>query len=181
MTTEPKIPDGWRRVSFAGDVNEAGDCSLCGQEYADCLCPGPTQDGYVYAEFDGVLCARPAGVDATDGLPITEEVPGSSIQKSCEGAWHQPGWADKPIQWDPTTWPRPDFIIGQGSSTPFGPDNWMTNTIRAQETALVVLRKELAVQADANRRKKARIKRLVRVLRSMRRVLRCNNIHWVEI
>jgi DNA (cytosine-5)-methyltransferase 1 len=57
---------GWRRVSFAsechgGDDDEPGnECAVCGLDYCDdCQCPGPTQDGYEYAEFDGILYARP--------------------------------------------------------------------------------------------------------------------------
>jgi len=58
---------GWRRVSFATDclgydeeTGELGDtCSICKLEYAEeCVCPGPTQDGYEYEEFHGVLMAR---------------------------------------------------------------------------------------------------------------------------
>ena len=61
------IPEGWKRVSFAADClgydEESGElgeeCSLCGLTYAeDCECPGPTQDGYEYEEFDGVLYAK---------------------------------------------------------------------------------------------------------------------------
>jgi len=54
----------WRRVSFAadcigGDKNEPGDiCSICGEDYCDFDCPGPTQDGYEYREVNGVLYAR---------------------------------------------------------------------------------------------------------------------------
>jgi DNA (cytosine-5)-methyltransferase 1 len=59
----------WRRVSFAADCEgydeesgEPGDeCSICGLNYGDdCQRPGPTQDGYEYAEFDGVLYGRAA-------------------------------------------------------------------------------------------------------------------------
>lgn len=55
---------GWIRVSFAadcggGDENELGDeCSICGLDYTDCGCPGPTQDGYEYEERNGVLFGR---------------------------------------------------------------------------------------------------------------------------
>jgi len=54
----------WRQVSFASDClggneTEFGDiCSVCGDEYAECDCPGPTQDGYEYKEIRGVLFAR---------------------------------------------------------------------------------------------------------------------------
>lgn len=64
----------WKRVSFAADcegydeeTGELGDiCSVCGGEYAECDCPGPTQDGYEYAEIDGELYARPDGFWHTD-------------------------------------------------------------------------------------------------------------------
>ena len=56
---------GWKRVVFAGDCRP---CDLCGEplcekcavHYADCACPGPTQDDkYEYSEIDGLLWARP--------------------------------------------------------------------------------------------------------------------------
>lgn len=58
---------GWREVSFAADCDgydeetgELGDiCSICGLDYCEeCACPGPTQEGYEYEEFHGVLMAR---------------------------------------------------------------------------------------------------------------------------
>jgi len=59
----------WKKVSFAADciqspewdgTDEPGDiCSLCGLDYCEeCECPGPTQDGMEYEEFNGVLMAR---------------------------------------------------------------------------------------------------------------------------
>lgn len=56
---------GWKQVSFAGeclggDDDECGDiCSVCGEDYSECDCPGPTQDGMEYQEFNGILYARP--------------------------------------------------------------------------------------------------------------------------
>lgn len=51
--------DGWKRVVFSGDTDEDGNCPVCGIDYADCGCPGPTQDDeYKYYERDGVLYAR---------------------------------------------------------------------------------------------------------------------------
>ena len=55
----------WRRVVFADECpacpccGEAW-CAECGQHYADCLCPGPTQDDeYDYeVRADGHLYAR---------------------------------------------------------------------------------------------------------------------------
>ena len=57
--------DDWRRVSFAADCGideESGEieasCSICGHDYAECPCPGPTQDGHEYATINGELRAR---------------------------------------------------------------------------------------------------------------------------
>ena len=58
----------WRRVSFAGNCeggseDELGDtCSVCGGEYVECECPGPTQEGYEYEEIGGELYARLSSV-----------------------------------------------------------------------------------------------------------------------
>lgn len=63
------IPEGWRKVSFAGDCiqssewegsDEPGDiCSICGLDYCEeCNCPGPTQDGFEYQVFGDELYAR---------------------------------------------------------------------------------------------------------------------------
>jgi len=45
----------WKKVSFASDINEDEEC---GEDYTDCPCPGPTQDGIEYKEIDGVLYGR---------------------------------------------------------------------------------------------------------------------------
>ena len=57
--------DSWKKVSYAADCikldpsdDEGEECSLCGDFYPDCPCPGPTQEGYEYAEIDGELYAR---------------------------------------------------------------------------------------------------------------------------
>ena len=53
--------DEWQRVSFSadclgGDEDELGyECSICGQDYSECGCPGPTQDGYEYKEINGEI------------------------------------------------------------------------------------------------------------------------------
>lgn len=67
MKPNIKPPLGWKKVSFAADClrkdpsDEIGEvCSLCGGEYVVCPCPGPTQDGFEYQEFDGELFARKA-------------------------------------------------------------------------------------------------------------------------
>ncbi len=58
---KPKKGDGWKLVVFSADCDEDGNCPVCDIDFADCECPGPTQDGYEYEEHDGVLFARPDG------------------------------------------------------------------------------------------------------------------------
>ena len=54
----------WTRVIFASDClacEECGEpiCLNCEDHYADCDCPGPSQeDEFKYMEKDGVLYAR---------------------------------------------------------------------------------------------------------------------------
>ncbi len=51
--------DGWKPVVFASDCDQdSGDCPNCGIDYAECECPGPTEDGVEYKEVDGVLYGR---------------------------------------------------------------------------------------------------------------------------
>jgi hypothetical protein len=50
---------GWIEVVFACECDEDGNCPKCGIDYADCGCPGPSQDEeYDYEERDGKLFAR---------------------------------------------------------------------------------------------------------------------------
>jgi hypothetical protein len=51
---------GWEEVSFASDcIGDDGDiCSLCGGEYTECDCPGPTQDGYRYIVLWDMVYAK---------------------------------------------------------------------------------------------------------------------------
>lgn len=48
----------WKRVIFSADCNEDGDCPVCGIDYAECDCPGPTEDDVEYEERAGVLWGR---------------------------------------------------------------------------------------------------------------------------
>ena len=59
----------WKVVSFAADckqlpeweeTDELGDlCSICGLHYCEeCECPGPTEDGMSYREFNGILYGK---------------------------------------------------------------------------------------------------------------------------
>jgi hypothetical protein len=44
---------------FSADCDTDGNCPACGTDYAECACPGPTQDDlYEYREVDGVMFAR---------------------------------------------------------------------------------------------------------------------------
>jgi hypothetical protein len=76
-------PRGWKQVSFAGEClnfdgesDELGDeCSICGMDYSECECPGPTHDEVTeYKTIDGVLFAtfenpprRPIWANQTEG------------------------------------------------------------------------------------------------------------------
>lgn len=57
MTTKPEDHD-WKEVSFASDVDADDNCSICGQPYDECPCPGPTMDDYEYEVFNGTLYGR---------------------------------------------------------------------------------------------------------------------------
>lgn len=62
MTTEfSSNRPPWKKVVFSSDCDEDGNCPLCQIDYADCGCPGPTQeDEYDYWEdADGTLWATP--------------------------------------------------------------------------------------------------------------------------
>jgi len=55
----------WKKVVFAADCGIDPEteelfeiCPQCGGLYADCECPGPTQDGMEYKEIEGVLYGR---------------------------------------------------------------------------------------------------------------------------
>jgi hypothetical protein len=56
---------GWMPVIFSAECDEWGNCPRCGIDYAECPCPGPTQDDeYEYRIFSKNLWARrlsPAG------------------------------------------------------------------------------------------------------------------------
>lgn len=49
---------GWTEVVFSADCDADGNCPKCKADFAECPCPGPTQDGYQYREVSGVLWAR---------------------------------------------------------------------------------------------------------------------------
>jgi hypothetical protein len=49
----------WVTVSFSSGCDEDGNCGICGVDYAECECPGPTMEDYEY-KFDegGLMWAR---------------------------------------------------------------------------------------------------------------------------
>lgn len=47
--------DRWQEVVFAADCNEDGDCPACGDDFGECACVGPTEEGVVYDDRGGVL------------------------------------------------------------------------------------------------------------------------------
>jgi DNA (cytosine-5)-methyltransferase 1 len=49
---------GWKRVVYSADCDEEGNCPLCGYDYADCGCPGPSMDECQYTEQGGEIFAR---------------------------------------------------------------------------------------------------------------------------
>jgi hypothetical protein len=50
----------WKKVVFASECDEDGNCPTCGIDYAECGCPGPTMDDHEYREDkNGILRARP--------------------------------------------------------------------------------------------------------------------------
>ena len=53
----------WRKVVFAADCDEDSNCPVCVLDYAECDCPGPTQDGMEYEErADGLYARESEGV-----------------------------------------------------------------------------------------------------------------------
>lgn len=61
----------WQLVVCAADCAPCFDCDepvcpVCSEHYADCECPGPTQDDEYEYRFDsaGVLWARPRSDEA---------------------------------------------------------------------------------------------------------------------
>ena len=49
----------WKKVVFSADCDDDGNCPQCGIDYADCDCPGPTQDDiYEYKEVRGIMYAK---------------------------------------------------------------------------------------------------------------------------
>jgi len=65
---ETKPGPGWVKVVEAGDCiyhawdidHECPTCPQCGQDYAECSCPGPHQDDiFDYKEINGDLYAKP--------------------------------------------------------------------------------------------------------------------------
>lgn len=52
------LEEGWQLVIFAAECDEDGNCPKCRTDFADCGCPGPTQDGWEYLKHGHFLYAR---------------------------------------------------------------------------------------------------------------------------
>ena len=50
--------NSWTRVTFAHECDDQGASPHCLVAYADCPCPGPTEDGMEYCWIDGIKHAR---------------------------------------------------------------------------------------------------------------------------
>jgi hypothetical protein len=61
VTRKAKGPGpGWVRVVHSAECDMLGNCPVCGIDYAECSCPGPTQDDlYEYKIYRRILWARP--------------------------------------------------------------------------------------------------------------------------
>lgn len=63
------LNEEWVRVVFSHEVGEDDVCPVCGGDYNECPCPGPTQYDWVYRVFDGVLYAkRPVEIKNGGGI-----------------------------------------------------------------------------------------------------------------
>jgi hypothetical protein len=81
---------------FAADCDGFPDeeeltCPECGGEYGECPCPGPTQDDiYEYAEFGGIMYARPIAGLGRDAARLPHRL---------DGRWPAPPGPQFP--WEP--------------------------------------------------------------------------------
>jgi hypothetical protein len=48
----------WMRVVLSCECDDLGNCPVCGIDYAECECIGPTEDDVEYKMHDGVLMGR---------------------------------------------------------------------------------------------------------------------------
>ena len=62
------VADGWHLVAFAPDDPDDDECPVCGGDYTECPCPGPTMDGWEYASRVDGLYARRLEYASDDGL-----------------------------------------------------------------------------------------------------------------
>ena len=126
-----KKDDGWKQVVFASDCTPCPDCGepvcpVCKTHYAECNCPGPTQDDeYIYKFRKNVLYAKEstvrvieiieAGLAAkgfhglvlpgTCGCVIGDISPGSCLGDDCEGGYKHTH-SQRPSDW--LVSPNPD-------------------------------------------------------------------------
>ena len=94
---------GWKRVIYASDCERDMDgcdgelkCPECGDEYAECACPGPTMDDeYDYQIRGGVQYAKPKGWWTTErGLErVANGIPNRVDRLRCIGNGQVPSVA----------------------------------------------------------------------------------------
>ena len=91
---------GWQRVVFSAECDEDGYCPICKDiDFADCSCPGPTQDEYEYEErFDGLFARRMAdsqceGLEGYDGDGNDRDEPGR-VNAQQAGSVTPSSWSD---------------------------------------------------------------------------------------
>ena len=75
-----KIHDNhiWTKVVWAADCDgypddELLECHQCAGLYAECGCPGPTQDNVEYIEIDGFMYGREVEDDGEDTETESDE------------------------------------------------------------------------------------------------------------
>lgn len=90
----------YKRVSFSADCDVYDRCAICGSDYIDCGCPGPTQDDeYEYAEINDFMCGMAYTV--RDRLPWRllgrQDPPRETIDRQARSSrsdsyWENPEW-----------------------------------------------------------------------------------------
>ena len=99
-TSDQLADTDWQRVVFSAECDEDGYCPICKDiDFADCSCPGPTQDEYEYEErSDGLFARRMAdsqceGLEGYDGDGDDRDEPGR-VNAQQVGSVTPSSWSD---------------------------------------------------------------------------------------
>ena len=99
----------WSKVVYAAESDEFGNCPVCGIDYSECPCFGPTQEDVDYKMIDGELYAR-ASEDASEPMyplmfesviPTGDQVEKMEAMRAASAEYaaailtHVPGGADQ--------------------------------------------------------------------------------------